>query len=305
MCAKLSEKKNWPWWLKKRFSQAEQIAEISGYLSQARLETICQSANCPNIFECLRNKSLTFSILGSRCTRRCAFCNVYNGKPVSLDDHLPDRLVRALKHLSLELVVLTSVSRDDLSDGGAGFFALCVAKIKAHCPQAKVEILVPDFQGSTGAIRLVLSSQPDVFAHNLDTVKRLQRKIKPQSEYRRSLRILETAKEVNAKIYTKSSLMLGLGEAEAEVVQALKDLRSVGCDFVSIGQYLRPSRKNVTVQRFVSPEEFAQYQKISLKLGFKFAFCAPFARSSNAFFEYFKMYQINPLAACLPCQPAG
>jgi lipoic acid synthetase len=241
---------------------------------------VCDRARCPNRGECFSHHTATFLILGDICTRGCAFCAVKKGKPLSLEADEPQRLARAVAELGLRHVVITSVTRDDLPDGGAAHYARVVAALRQHCPGVRVELLVPDFAGSREALATVLTSGPDILAHNLETVPRLYPEVRRGADYERSLKVLEQAKELAPKIITKSGLMLGLGEESPEVEAVLRDLRQVACDMLTLGQYLSPSLHHVPVARYVNPDEFASRQRQALSLGFKSVAAGPLVRSS-------------------------
>ena len=268
-----------PSWLKVRLPAHGSFFEVSNLVKRSHLHTICQSAKCPNIAECWTARTATFLILGDTCTRQCDFCAVKKGTPVGPSPEEPAHVAEAVAGLGLDYAVVTSVTRDDLPDGGALVFARTVRAIKERRPQAKVEILVPDFQGSEEAISTVIGSRPDVLNHNLETTEPGYPRInRPHGNYRRSLGVLETAKKLGA--VTKSGLMVGLGETGSEIDQALSDLRSVGCDLLTIGQYLQPSRQNPPVSRYYTPEEFEAMRGRAMALGFRDVAAGPLVRSS-------------------------
>ncbi len=268
-----------PSWLKVRLPAHGSFFEVARILEKKHLHTICQSAKCPNIAECWTARTATFLILGDTCTRQCGFCAVKKGAPVGVSGEEPSQVAEAVASLGLEYAVVTSVTRDDLPDGGASAFARTIRAIKARRPQAKVEILVPDLQGSSEALAAVIASGPDVLNHNLETTEPGYPRInRPFENYRRSLGVLETAKKLGA--LTKSGLMVGLGETGTEVELALADLRSVGCDLLTIGQYLQPSRHNPPVSRYYTPEEFEVLRARALALGFRNVAAGPLVRSS-------------------------
>jgi lipoic acid synthetase len=264
----------------KRGTGAEMVAQTRDLLDRLHLPTVCESARCPNRGECFSHHTATFLILGEVCTRGCAFCAVKKGKPLPLQADEPQRLARAVAELGLRHVVITSVTRDDLPDGGAAHYARVVAALRQHCPGVRVELLVPDFAGSREALATVLASGPDILAHNLETVPRLYPEVRRGADYERSLQVLEQAKELAPKIITKSGLMLGLGEESPEIEAVLRDLRQVACDMLTLGQYLSPSLHHVPVARYVDPEEFASRQRQALALGFKSVAAGPLVRSS-------------------------
>jgi lipoic acid synthetase len=248
-------------------------------LDNLALATICEEAHCPNIGECFREHTATFLILGRACTRNCRFCAVAHAQPNPPDDAEPQHLVDAAKQLGLRHIVITSVTRDDLSDGGAGHFAACVVALHS-ATSTTVELLVPDFQGCDTALRTVMDSRPEVLGHNVEVVPRLYPVIRPQAGYRRSLDLLRHAKELQPSTYVKSGIMVGVGEREQEVLEVMRDLRAVGCDFLTIGQYLRPSPQHYPVVEYVTPATFERYAQVGSELGFRTVQCAPFVRSS-------------------------
>ena len=264
----------------KRGTGAEMVAQTRDLLDRLHLPTVCDRARCPNRGECFSHHTATFLILGEVCTRGCAFCAVKKGKPMPLQWDEPQRLAQAVTELGLRHVVITSVTRDDLPDGGAAHFARAVEALRQHCPGVRVELLVPDFQGSMEALTTVLASGPDILAHNLETVPRLYPEVRRGADYGRSLKVLEQAKELSPKIITKSGLMLGLGEESPEIEAVLRDLRHVACDMLTIGQYLSPSLHHAPVARYVNPDEFASRQRQALDLGFKSVAAGPLVRSS-------------------------
>ncbi len=264
----------------KRGTGAEMVAQTGDLLDRLHLPTVCDSARCPNRGECFSHHTATFLILGEVCTRGCAFCAVNKGKPVPVDADEPRRLAQAVAELGLRHVVITSVTRDDLPDGGAAHYARVVEALREHCPGVRVELLVPDFAGSEKALGTVLATEPDILAHNLETVPRLYPQVRRGADYQRSLRVLQQAKQLSPNLITKSGLMLGLGEDAAEVEKVLKDLRAVDCDMLTLGQYLSPSLHHVPVARYVDPEEFVSWQRQALSLGFKSVAAGALVRSS-------------------------
>jgi lipoic acid synthetase len=264
----------------KRGRGAEMVAQTRDLLDRLHLPTVCESARCPNRGECFSHHTATFLILGDVCTRGCAFCAVKKGKPLSLEPDEPQRLAQAVSQLGLRHVVITSVTRDDLPDGGAAHYAGVVEGLREHCPGVRVELLVPDFAGCEKALATVLAAAPDILAHNLETVPRLYLQVRRGADYRRSLKILRQAKQLSPKIVTKSGLMLGLGEDSPEIEEVLQDLRLVDCDMLTLGQYLSPSLHHVPVARYVSPEEFVSWQRQALDLGFKSVAAGALVRSS-------------------------
>ena len=245
------------------------------------LHTVCEEAGCPNIGECWEQKHATFMIMGDTCTRACAFCNVKTGLPGALDREEPARLAEAVSKLGLKHVVVTSVDRDDLRDGGAAHFAAVIAAVRAACPATTIEVLTPDFLRKDGAAETVVTARPDVFNHNLETVPSKYLSVRPGARYFASIRLLQQVKELAPEMFTKSGLMLGLGEERNEVLQVMDDLRSADVDFLTIGQYLQPSRKHHAVIRFVPPDEFKAYEAIALAKGFLMVSASPLTRSSH------------------------
>ena len=269
-----------PPWLKKRLPQGPEVESVRAMLAERSLHTVCQSAHCPNLWECFARRTAAFMILGDRCTRACGFCAVTKAAPLPVDPGEPARVADAAKALGLRHVVITSVTRDDLADGGAAQFAETIAAVR-RATGATVEVLTPDFGGNEDAIRTVASARPDVYNHNLETVPSLYRRVRPQADYARSLALLETVKRLDARIMTKSGLMLGLGETTDDVLAVLADLRRAGCDLLTLGQYLAPSKEHLPVARFVPPEEFEELGRKAREMGFAGVASAPFVRSSH------------------------
>ncbi|MEW6391330.1 MAG: lipoyl synthase [Pseudomonadota bacterium] len=270
-----------PEWLRVRAPGSGQYNETKGIVRENRLHTVCEEAACPNIGECWSQKHATMMIMGEICTRACAFCNVTTGLPTQLDPDEPRRVAEAVARMGLKHVVITSVDRDDLLDGGARHFAEVVTAIRAAAPGTTIEILTPDFLRKEGAENVVIDSKPDVFNHNLETVPRLYLKIRPGARYYNSLRLLDRVKQRDPSQFTKSGLMVGLGETKEEVMQVMDDMRSAGVDFITIGQYLQPTRKHAAVERFVTPEEFKAYEAIARAKGFLMVSSSPLTRSSH------------------------
>lgn len=268
-----------PDWLKSRVPRADELGQMERLLATLKLHTICESGGCPNQAQCFP-KGAAFLILGNNCTRRCTFCAVGHAAPLPPDPDEPTRLVEAARRLELDFVFITSVTRDDLPDGGAGHYVRTLDFIHRELPGAKTEVLVPDFNGSEEALATVIAACPKVLGHNLETVPRLYPAVRPQAEYRRSLELLRGVKELNPCQITKSGLMLGLGETREEVIRVMEDLRGVGCDIFTLGQYLAPSALNHQVVRYVPPEEFAEYKRLGLQMGFRGMASAPLWRSS-------------------------
>jgi len=269
-----------PSWIRVRAPGARAFETTRAILRDHRLTTVCEEASCPNIGECWGKRHATFMILGDTCTRACAFCNVRTGKPGALDPSEPARVAQAVAALDLAHVVVTSVDRDDLADGGAAHFAATIRAIRAARPDASIEVLTPDFMRKQGALEIVVDAAPDVFNHNVETVPALYRRIRPGADYRHSLALLSRAKALRPDLFTKSGMMVGLGETEAEVVAVMDDLRAAGIDFLTIGQYLQPTRKHAAIDRFVTPEEFQSYKRIAEDKGFLLVASSPLTRSS-------------------------
>ena len=269
-----------PDWLRVKAPTSEAFAETRDLMRDLNLVTVCEEAACPNIGECWAKKHATMMILGSVCTRACAFCNVATGRPDLLDPHEPENVALAVKKLGLSHVVITSVDRDDLDDGGALHFAQTINAIRAHSPATTIEILTPDFLRKDGALEVVVEARPDVFNHNLETVPRLYPSIRPGARYFHSLQILADVKRLDPSIFTKSGIMVGLGEEDGEVGQLMDDLRSADVDFMTIGQYLQPTPKHAAVDRFVTPNQFARYAKQGQAKGFLMMSSTPLTRSS-------------------------
>jgi lipoic acid synthetase len=269
-----------PEWLTVKASRRGVYEEMAGFLKSMDLHTVCQSASCPNIGECFLQKTATFMILGDVCTRNCRFCGVPKGPALDVDPEEPMRVADAAFQMGLRYIVVTSVTRDDLPDGGASQFAKTIEAIKARIAGAKVEVLVPDFGGSTESIETVLKAEPLVLNHNVETAPRLYPQVRPQARFERSLQLLETSKVLRPSVYTKSGLMVGLGESKDEVVEVLHALRRAQCDIVTIGQYLPPSRRHLPVVEYVHPSRFAEYKAIGESIGFRYVASGPFIRSS-------------------------
>jgi lipoic acid synthetase len=270
-----------PEWLKKKvFLNNQNIAQVNNLILDLNLHTVCQNAKCPNIFECFSKKTATFLLLGNLCSRNCAFCSVESGRPMAIDENEPENIASAVSALELKYIVLTSVTRDDLADGGAGQFVKTLKMIKAATPEAKVECLIPDFKNETNNLKKLLQEDLDVLNHNIETVKENYSGIRIGADYQKSLKILDTSKQIRPDIITKSGLMLGLGENMEEVYDLLKDLKSVNCDIVTIGQYLSPGKDNIPVQKYYSPEEFAGLENYAKNMGFKYVVSGVFVRSS-------------------------
>jgi lipoyl synthase len=267
-----------PEWIKT--SRRSVMHETMHLLRRHRLSTVCEEARCPNRGECFSKPTAAFLILGPQCTRSCAFCSVDAGVPRTVDHNEPEQVAAAASEMNLGYIVITSVTRDDLPDGGAGHFAKTVAAVRAALPKARIEVLIPDFNGNTAALDVVLEAKPDVLNHNMETVARIYSKVRPKAYYGRSLSLLANAKCSAPDIFTKSGFMLGLGETIEEVMELLSDLRNNGCDLLTIGQYLQPTKKNLPVVEYIRPETFAALRKRALGMGFRFVASGPLVRSS-------------------------
>jgi len=279
-----------PEWLRVEIPSGPRVQLINEVLRQLNLHTVCEEARCMNKAECWGNGTATFMVLGDVCTRNCRFCASKSAvKGVELDAEEPKKIADAVKKLGLKYVVLTSVDRDDLFDGGAGHFAECVKKIKQENKNVRVEVLIPDFLGSEKALRTVVKAQPDVIAHNIEVVERLQGIARDsKANYGQSLAVLKNVKKLNSGIFTKSSLMIGLGETFEEILKTMDDLLAAGCDFLTIGQYLQPTSKQLKVKEFIAPEKFKEFEKLAYSKGFKFVASAPLVRSSYKAGEFFE-----------------
>jgi len=283
-----------PEWLRKRLPVGAAVQLMEGNLEHNRLHTICQEACCPNQGECFSKGVATFLIMGNVCTRSCRFCAVDSGTPSALDADEPLRLAEEVKRLGLRFVVITSVTRDDLTDGGAGHFARVIEVMRQECPGVGIEILIPDFQGSRPALQTVIGAAPEVLNHNIETVPRLYASVRPQAAYGRSIELLREAKALDPTLTTKSGLMVGLGETREEVLEVMVDLRSASCDVITIGQYLSPSAGHHPVVEYVNPEIFEKYRRDALRLGFRDAASSPFVRSSYMAEKYYRQREKGP-----------
>jgi lipoyl synthase len=277
-----------PDWIRVKAPVSPEYHETRRLMRELRLNTVCEEAACPNIGECWKQKHATVMILGSVCTRACSFCNVATGRPDLLDPHEPERVAAAVGAMGLEHVVVTSVDRDDLEDGGALHFARTIRAIRAAAPGTTIEVLTPDFLRKDGAVEIVVEARPDVYNHNLETVPRLYAEVRPGARYFHSLRLLDRVKRLDASMFTKSGIMVGLGEEKAEVLQVMDDLRSAEVDFLTVGQYLQPTPKHHPVDRFVTPDEFAAYRRMAYGKGFLMVASSPLTRSSYLAGEDFK-----------------
>ncbi len=282
-----------PDWLRVRVSGSKKFLETKKILSESKIVTVCEEANCPNISECWQKNHATFMIMGDTCTRACAFCNVKTGLPDKLDVFEPYKISQAVKKMNLSHVVITSVDRDDLDDGGAEHFAKTINAIRKTSPKTTIEILTPDFLKKEDALEKILKDYPDVFNHNLETVPRLYLSIRPGARYFNSLRLLNDVKDKNPNIFTKSGLMLGLGEEKNEIMQVMDDLRAAKVDFLTLGQYLQPTKKHAPVAKYVTPDEFNTYKIIAESKGFLMVSSSPLTRSSHHAEEDFKVLKQN------------
>ena len=281
---------NKPEWLKVRAPGSENYHRLKGLMRGLGLHTVCEEANCPNIGECWHHGTATFMILGDTCTRSCGYCNVTHGAPKAPDGQEPVKVASAIHAMELAYVVITSVDRDDLPDGGAGHFAQTIAETRARIPSCRVEVLIPDFKGDRTALRIVLDAKPDVLNHNIETVRRMYRTARPGGRYDRALEVLEHSRTYAPGIPTKSGLMVGLGEEWDEIVETLSDLGRAGCQMVTIGQYLRPSLANLPMVRYYTPAEFAELKRIGLELGIGHIESGPLVRSSYHAHEQAEAY---------------
>lgn len=275
-----SEPLSRPSWLRVRFQQTPEYDRVQQLVGGLQLHTVCQSAGCPNLSECWARGTATFMLGGTQCTRRCGFCDVQTGRPQPLDAEEPARVATAIRELGLSYAVITAVARDDLPDGGAAHFAATIHAVRARAAGCRVEVLIPDFKGSEASLGTVLDADPDVLNHNLETVERLQRRVRPQAKYGRSLEILAAARRLRPDVPTKTGIMLGLGETEAEVRQTLRDIAVQSCELLTIGQYIQPSRSHLPVERYAPPAEFAEWEREARALGFREVASGPLVRSS-------------------------
>ncbi len=289
----MDEKKGHLYWLRRKLPNQRVLERMDSLLKELNLHTVCDSALCPNRGECFKKGTATFMILGNICTRNCKFCAVEKGKPLPLDPEEPHHIAQAAKHLNLKHIVVTSVTRDDLPDGGAKHFSWTIMEIKKLLPESTMEVLVPDFEGSWEALQTVIDAQPEVINHNIETVARLYNLVRPKAVYKRSLELLRQIKIRDKNIISKSGIMVGLGEEKEEVIKAMKDLREVDCDILTIGQYLKPSPHHLKINEYIHPDKFDEYQKIGMSLGFKYVASNPLVRSSYRAGEILKKVQFN------------
>ena len=270
-----------PDWLRVKAPQWERVGNVKEILRDLALNTVCEEASCPNIGECFNAGTATFLIMGPACTRACPYCDIdFEKKPQALDPTEPTRLAEAVRRMQLNHVVITSVNRDDLPDGGASQFVNCLNAIHDVSPQTTIEVLIPDLCGNWQALEIILQAKPEVLNHNTETISRLYRRVRPQGNYERTMELLQRSRQISPSTYTKSGIMVGLGETDAEVRQVMEDLRQVDCDILTIGQYLQPSQKHLQVNEFVTPEQFAAWQTFGAELGFLQVVSSPLTRSS-------------------------
>lgn len=285
-----------PEWLTIRLPRPDTIKEVEGMMRAKNLHTVCESARCPNLPECWSKKTATFMILGDTCTRSCGFCAIKVGRGMDVDAFEPANVAKVTKDLGLKHVVVTSVARDDLKDEGAEQFAQTIRALHHQNPNTIVEVLTPDFKAKRDLIQIVCEAHPEIYNHNVETVERLSTIVRPQAKYKRSLEVLRLVKEIDPTIYTKSGIMLGLGETKDEILKTLRDLREAGCDAVTIGQYLRPTMKHLPVVEYIHPTQFEEYEKIGDDMGFAFVASGPFIRSSYNAIEFSKKVMSEKLA---------
>lgn len=269
-----------PDWLKVRMPGGPRYIELKQLMRDSRLHTVCEEARCPNIGECWERSAATFMILGDICTRACAYCAVATGRPGAVDWGEPIRLAETVRRMALQYCVITAVNRDDLDDGGAGVFAACIRQVRAAVPGCRVEVLIPDFQGNWDALATVIDAAPQVLNHNIESVARVFRRVRPKGDYRQSLELLRRAKDLAPQLPTKSGIIVGMGETRDELLQTMRDLRAVDCDLLTVGQYLRPSIKHIAIDRFYTPAEFDEIRQAGAALGFKHIAAGPLVRSS-------------------------
>ena len=270
-----------PDWLRVKAPQWERVGNVKGILRDLGLNTVCEEASCPNIGECFNAGTATFLIMGPACTRACPYCDIdFEKKPQPLDPTEPERLAEAVRRMNLNHVVITSVNRDDLPDGGASQFVRCIEEVRLLSPQTTIEVLIPDLCGNWDALEIILQAKPEVLNHNTETIQRLYRRVRPQGDYQRSLELLKRSRQLRPEVYTKSGLMVGLGETDAEVREAMEDLRAVDCDILTLGQYLQPTPKHLAVEGFIPPEQFDTWQQFGESIGFLQVVASPLTRSS-------------------------
>lgn len=284
-----------PDWLRVKAPQWERVGSVKEILRDLALNTVCEEASCPNIGECFNAGTATFLIMGPACTRACPYCDIdFEKKPKPLEETEPERLAEAVRRMKLNHVVITSVNRDDLPDGGASQFVKCIENIRAVSPNTTIELLIPDLCGNWGALEIILSSKPEVLNHNTETIPRLYRRVRPQANYERTLELLKRSREIAPWVYTKSGIMVGLGETDEEIRQVMRDLRAVDCDIITIGQYLQPSQKHLQVNDFVRPEQFDAWQAFGEEIGFLQVVSSPLTRSSYHAEQVRELMQRHP-----------
>ncbi len=277
-----------PEWMRVRLSSTAHLNKVKSLLESYQLNTVCEAANCPNRLECFGSKTATFMILGKECTRHCKFCNVTSNPPEEVMKKEPQNVAKAISELGLKHAVITSVTRDDLIDEGAEHFYQTVIEIRKLNPEISIEVLTPDFNGKRNLINRVIEANPDVFNHNIETVKSLYESVRPEADYNQSLEVIRIIKDINPKMTTKSGIMLGLGETEDQVIQTLKDLRNAGCDIVTIGQYMQPSEKHIELVEYIHPDMFKRYEDVAYELGFLAVASSPLVRSSYKALESYQ-----------------
>ena len=282
-----------PEWLKVKMPSGSKYENLKKLMGDQMLHTVCEEARCPNIGDCWERETATYMILGDTCTRACTYCAVKTGSPSGLDLEEPIRLAKTVQTLGLKYAVITSVNRDDLPDGGAFIFGQCIRQIKKLSPSCKVEVLTPDFEGNWDSLKTVLDSKPDTFNHNIETVRRIFPKVRAKGNYELSLELLHKAKEIQVNLITKSGIMVGLGETKDEIIRTMKDLRTVDCNLLTIGQYLRPSTKHTPILKWYTPKEFKELEEIGLSLGFSHVASGPLVRSSYHADEQHSSVSIN------------
>jgi lipoic acid synthetase len=289
-----------PDWLRVKAPQWERVGNVKEILRDLALNTVCEEASCPNIGECFNAGTATFLIMGPACTRACPYCDIdFEKKPKPLDPTEPARLAEAVRRMNLNHVVITSVNRDDLPDGGASQFVECITQVRSVSPHTTIEVLIPDLCGNWNALELILQASPEVVNHNTETVPRLYRRVRPQGKYDRTLELLQRSRQIAPWVYTKSGIMVGLGETDSEIRQVMQDLRAVDCDILTIGQYLQPSQKHLQVDAFITPEQFAAWQAFGEELGFLQVVSSPLTRSS------YHAEQVRELMERYPRQPSA
>lgn len=287
-----TQQRRHPTWIKARMPSGGNYAELKKLMRDLQLHTVCEEARCPNIGECWNSRTATFMILGDVCTRRCMFCAVKKGAPGGVvDTDEPRRLGEAVGYLKLNHIVITSVNRDDLADGGASVFAECIAEARKHRPGCTVEVLIPDLEGNWDALAVIVQAHPEVLNHNTETVSRLYRRVRPYANYQQTLNLLRIGKQLDAQVLTKSGLMVGLGETVTELLETMQDIRNTECDILTIGQYLSPSPRHLPIQRYYTPEEFEELKEAGLEMGFRHVESGPLVRSSYHAGEQAKLDQ--------------